>query len=394
MRTIGVVTGSRADYGIYQPLLRAIAADPALRLRLYVTGMHLSPAHGLTVTMIEQDGFTIAERIETLAGADGARDIAEAIGRGVLGFAEAFGRERPDLLVVLGDRFEMYAAALAALPFQIPCAHLHGGELTEGAIDDALRHSLTKLSHLHFVSAEPYAQRVRQLGEEPWRVTVSGALALDALDALDTVPLLTRAELEERFGLDLARPPLLVTFHPVTLEPEQAGAQADELLAALADAGWPVVFTAPNADTHASHVRRAIEDFVRQHEDARLVENFGAHGYFSMMARAAAMVGNSSSGIIEAASFKLPVVNIGTRQRGRVRGKNVIDTGGARAEVLAAIRQAVSAEFREKLTGLQNPYASRGKAAPVILERLKSAPLDSTLLRKRFHDFPAASPTA
>lgn len=384
MRTIGVVTGSRADYGIYQPLLRAIAADPALRLRLYVTGMHLSPAHGLTVAMVEQDGFPIAERIETLTGADGPGDIAQAIGRGVLGFAQAFGRGRPDLLVVLGDRFEMYAAALAALPFQIPCAHLHGGELTEGAIDDALRHSLTKLSHLHFVSTETYARRVRQLGEEAWRVTVSGALALDALH---TMPLLTRAELEERFGLDLARPPLLVTFHPVTLEHRQAGAQTDELLAALAEAALPVVLTAPNADTHSSHVRRAIEDFVRRHDDARLVESFGAHGYFSMMALAAAMVGNSSSGIIEAASFKLPVVNIGTRQGGRVRGKNVIDTGGARAEVLAAIRRAVEPAFRAALVDLKNPYSTGEPAAEKVVRRLREIPLDDRLLRKRFQDF-------
>ena len=218
MRSIGVVTVGRSDYGIYRSLLHALAAEPGLELRLYVTGMHLAPEFGATVAMIEADGFPICERIETLLGSDSPESIGKAMGLGVIGFSQAFARVRPDVLVVLGDRFDMYPAALAALPFRIPVAHVHGGEVTAGAIDDALRHSITKFSHLHFVATEQYGRRVVQLGEEPWRVTVSGA---PALDDLETEPRLSAGELEARFGIALSVPPLLVTFHPVTLEHEQ-----------------------------------------------------------------------------------------------------------------------------------------------------------------------------
>jgi UDP-N-acetylglucosamine 2-epimerase (non-hydrolysing)/GDP/UDP-N,N'-diacetylbacillosamine 2-epimerase (hydrolysing) len=386
VRAIGVVTGARSDYGIYRPVLRKLHAHPDVDLRLFVTGMHLAPEFGLTVKHIEADGFPITERIETLLASDTPGGIATSMGLGASGFGQAFARWRPDVLVVLGDRFEMHAAALAALPFKLPVAHIHGGEVTEGAIDDALRHSLTKLSHLHFVSAEAYARRVIQLGEEPWRVTVCGS---PGLDDVATLPRLSVAELEARVGLALDPPPLLVTYHPVTLEYEQSEWQVRELLAALAAAGRPVIFTRPNADTRGRAIAREIEAFVHAHPNSRAAGDLGTEAYFGLMAAAAAMVGNSSSGIIEAPSFKLPVVNIGSRQRGRHRAANVIDVGHAREAILGGIRRATHPDFRAReLRDLVNPF-DRGGAADIIVRGLLEAPLGDVLVTKRFHDLPA-----
>ena len=387
MRTIGVVTVARSDYGIYLPLLRKIQADPDLRLHLIVAGMHLSPEFGLTVEAIEDDGFEIGERVEMLLSSDTPGGIAKSMGLGTIGFAQSFARFRPDILVALGDRFEMHAAALAALPFKIPVAHIHGGEITQGAIDDALRHSMTKLSHLHFVSTQEYARRVMQLGEEPWRVTVSGALSLDNLHS---VKLLEVHELEAKYGLRLDQPPLLVTFHPVTLEYERTEWQVGELLAALDACAMPVVFTTPNADTSGRIIIRMIKEFVRTHASAQMVDTLGTQGYFSMMAVAAAMMGNSSSGIVEAASFELPVVNVGSRQRGRVRGANIIDVDYERSSILEGLQKALDPQFRAKLYGIRNPYGSGG-ASEKIIEVLKQVQLDDKLVMKRFHDLEVVS---
>lgn len=384
MRTIGVVTTARSDYGIYRPLLQQLQADADIELQLFVSGMHLSPQFGLTVKTIEADGFPIADRVEMLLASDSPESVAKSIGLGVIGFAQTYARCRPDVLIVLGDRFEMYAAALAAVPFTIPLAHIHGGEVTRGAIDEALRHSLTKLSHLHFVSTAEYARRVRQLGEEPWRVIVSGAPSLDNLRA---VKLYSPAEVCQQYNVSLQPPPLLVTWHPVTLESEQAEAQVTELLAALDEAGLPVIFTMVNADTGGWIIQQKLSDFVQTHEAAWLLDNLGTRGYFSLMQHVAAMVGNSSSGLIEAPSFELPVVNIGTRQTGRVRAANVIDVGCARAEITAGIRRAVQPEFRASLRGLINPYGD-GTAAEKIVVQLKSVALDQRLILKKFHDLP------
>jgi len=378
-----VVTTSRADYGIYQPLLTAIANDPELRLRLIVSGMHLSAEAGLTVREIEADGYEIAERVEVLLASDTPEGISKSMGLAVIGFAQVFSRWRPDILVVLGDRFEMHAAALAALPFKIPVAHLGGGEVTEGAIDDCLRHSITKLSHIHFAATEPYGRRILQLGEEAWRLVVSGGTGLDELR---TMEYLTREQLEERFQLQLSKPFLLVTYHPVTLEYEQAEWQIDELLAALRAADLPVIFTQSNVDTGNRVVRQKIDDFVAS-SYAKLVPSFGKKAYLSMLKLATAMVGNSSSGVGEAASFEIPVVNIGTRQRGRLRTRNVIDVDYGRNEILAAIRKAIDPEFRLSLRGLKNPYES-GQACSIILRHLKTVPLGDVLIRKKFSDLP------
>ncbi len=373
---------ARSDYGACLPVLRLVRDDSALHLHLMVSGMHLSGEFGLSVKAIEQDGFEIAQRIEMLVPSDSPEGIARSMGQGVIGFARAFAEFKPDLLLVLGDRFEMHAAVAASLPFKIPVAHIHGGESTEGAIDEALRHSITKMSHLHFAATEHYASRIIRMGEEPWRVVVSGA---PGLDNLRSMKLLSRSELAREFGIDLTENTLLVTCHPVTLEYEKTESQVRELLSALDDSGMAVVFTCPNADTRSRVISRMIGEFAARHQSSRVVKNLGTRGYFSVMSHAAAMVGNSSSGIIEAPSLKLPVVNVGNRQRGRVRAKNVIDVSCSRAEILEGIREAVSPEFRRGLCDLVNPYGD-GHAARRIVEKLKEVSVDEKLLLKRFHE--------
>lgn len=381
-KRIAVVTSSRADYGYLLPIIRELSNAPEFDLQLIVSGSHLSPAHGSTVRAIEEDGFAIAERVELLTDSDSASAIAKAIGIGVIGFAQAYARLEPDLLLLLGDRFEMFAAAAAMLPFAKPIAHIAGGESSEGAIDEAIRHSLTKMSHLHFVQTSQYRDRVVQMGEEPWRVTVSGSPSLDNLREFSPLP---ERELSERVGLSLDCPPLLVTFHPVTLEYSAARDQIGEVLAAVEASGLPVVFTAPNADTNGQEIRGAIESFVAQHAaSASLVVNLGTRGYFSLMQKALLMLGNSSSGIIEAASFSLPVVNVGDRQRGRIHGENVIDVPCTRDAILTAMRAAAASSFRDRIRGMQNPYGE-GNAAKAIVDILRRTPFDRSLLLKRFY---------
>ena len=376
-----MVTVARSDYSIYRSVLREIESDPALSLRLIVAGAHLSDEFGDTLTPIRDDGFEIAERVEMLRASDSSGGVARSMGTGIRAFADVFEARPPDILLVLGDRFEMHAAALAALPFKIPVAHIHGGELTEGAIDDALRHSMTKLSHLHFVATEEYASRVRQLGEEPWRVIVSGA---PALDGIAETRLWTREEIISRLGSVFEQSPLLVTYHPVTLEHDDTQRQVEQLFHALDRFDVPIVFTAPNADTGGRAIRVRIDEFVRSRPLTVLVENLGALGYFSLMAYARAMVGNSSSGIIEAPSFGLPVVNIGTRQKGRIRAPNVLDVAVDSEAIQSGIRFALSSQFRESLRGLPNPYGSGG-AARIIVENLKRLSSER-LIPKRFCD--------
>lgn len=382
MREIAVVTVGRSDWGIYLSLLRSIEAHPDLRLRLLVSGMHLSPEFGLTVRDIAAAGFEVFERVESLLSSDTPTGIAQSVGVGVLGFAQVFSRYQPDILVLLGDRFDMLPAGLAALPFRIPIAHLYGGELTEGAMDDGIRHALTKLSHLHFVAAEPYASRLRQMGEEDWRIVVSGALSLDAVRESK---LMSAQELNEQFGVDAGSPFLLVTYHPVTLEVEETVAQVEHLLGALDKQGMPCLFTYPNADTAWRSIVERIEAYCAAHPRSRLICNAGQRGYFSLMNVAAAMVGNSSSGLIEAPAFGLPVVNIGNRQRGRLHAANVLNCAAEREAIAVALDMVLSPEFRAGLRGLTNPYGD-GHAAERIVERLATVKLGRPLVGKRFAD--------
>lgn len=387
MRTIGVVTVARSDYGIYRPILKKIQADPELKLHLIVTGMHLSPEFGMTVNEIEEDGFPAGDRFEMLLSSDTPESIAKSIGLGVISFSQSFRRRSPDILMVLGDRFEMMAAVVAALPFNMPIAHVHGGEATEGLIDEAVRHSITKMSHLHFVSTQEYANRVIQMGEEPWRVTVSGAPALDNLRDLD--PLVTE-ELVSIIGLPVDPPPLLVTFHPVTLEYENTQKHIIELLKALSQLNLPVVFTYPNSDTFGRKIINAIEEYLREHSNCVAVENLGTRAYFSLMKSALAMVGNSSSGIIEAASFGLPVVDIGPRQQGRVRARNVIHCPHDTDSIVNSVKRAIEPDFKKSLKGIKNPYGD-GTAAEKIVPIIKTSKLNSSLIVKIFNDIDMVS---
>jgi UDP-hydrolysing UDP-N-acetyl-D-glucosamine 2-epimerase len=382
VRNVAVVTVARSDYGYLRPIMRRIQDEPGLTLQLIAGGAHLSPDFGSTVDAIEEDGFTVDARVEMPLSSDTAEGVANSMGLGTIGFAKAYAQLRPDIIVALGDRYEMHAAVVASLPFNIPVAHIAGGESSEGAIDEVIRHSITKMSHLHFVSTEVYARRVTQMGEEPWRVTVSGA---PSLDNLSEITFLGPIGFSEAHGLDVSAPNLLVTFHPETRGEERTETQVGELLAALDSVDHNIVFTYPGADAHSRVIIDMIEEFAKRRERVKVIANLGIQGYYSLMSQTRAMVGNSSSGIIEAASFKLPVVNIGDRQRGRIRARNVIDTGSSREEILAGIRNALSPEFRNGLDSLVNPYGD-GHAGERIVARLKSVALDHRLLKKEFHE--------
>jgi UDP-hydrolysing UDP-N-acetyl-D-glucosamine 2-epimerase len=377
---IGVVTVARSDYGIYYPVLRLLQSDPSFDLRLMVAAAHLDNKQGDTVQEIEKDGFPIAARIPMTLPADSREAVAVALGTGIQEFAVAYQRIQPDLLLLLGDRYEMFAAAIAALPLRIPVAHIHGGELTQGAMDDAMRHSITKLSHIHFAATAEYARRIQQLGEEPWRVHTTGSPVIDSILFTDAIP---RAELEAEFGLDLSRT-LLITYHPVTLE-EKPAEHISTVLQAVSASGYSLLFTYPNADPSSSDIMRIVHDFVAKNSHARLAANLGHRKYHSVQKYVAAMVGNSSSGIVEAASFQLPVVNIGARQAGRVRSGNVIDVGNSVEEISRGIQTAVSAEFRNSIAKLQNPYGD-GHASERIVEVLRKAVINTSILMKKFVD--------
>ena len=380
-KRIAAVTVARSDYGILRPVLLAIRTAPGLELCLTAAGTHLSQAFGGTAIDIERDGFEIAARVDTLPESDRPGDIAAAIGAGVAGFASAYDRLRPDVVLLVGDRFETFAAAAAAVPLTLPIAHVHGGELTAGAIDEQLRHAITKLSHVHFVCTRRNADRVVQMGEEPWRVHVTGAPALDNLRSMSLWP---QTEIEKHLRMPLPAPPLLVTYHPVTLEYEEAGAQVDQLVAALRQIDRPIVITAPNVDTANATIRRGLERFAASRPATVFAENLGTEGYFSLMAVAAAMVGNSSSGIIEAASFRLPVVNVGNRQAGRDRSPNVIDVSNSEADILGGLTAALAPAFRAGLPDT-NPYGD-GRAAERIVRVLEELAVDARLKTKLFHD--------
>lgn len=384
MRKVAVVTVARSDYGILRPVLKALLARAGVDLRIIATGMHLDPRFGDTVTEIEVDGFTIADRVETGRKGDDAQDIAAAMGREVAGLSDVFAVSRPDILVVLGDRFEMLAAAVASLPFNIAVAHIHGGEASFGAIDDAMRHAITKLSHLHFASTRPYADRILQMGEAPENVFVSGAPGLDNLKSL-ALPSMDDVARQFRFSYDHDRPPIVVTYHPETRSDQAPGKQIDAVLAALGNVDGPILFTMPNADAGGLEIAERIRAFCGGRDGADLVDNLGTANYFTVLGAARAMVGNSSSGIIEAASFELPVVNIGDRQKGRICGANVIHCPLDTNRISEAVGQAISPGFRVGLAGLQNPYGD-GTASDRIATVLETVPLGPALTTKLFHD--------
>jgi len=379
-RRIGVVTSSRADYShLYWPL-RLLSEHAEVDLRIIAMASHLSPEFGMTVREIEKDGFVPAAQIESLLSSDSDVGMAKSIGMAVLSLADTLGAMRPDVLLLIADRYEMLAPAAVALSLRIPIAHIEGGEITEGAIDDAVRNALTKMAHIHFTSTESARARVTAMGEEPWRVHRAGA---PSLDHLRRSRLVDRQEVERRCGIDLSRAPLLVACHPVTLN-EDTTAEAAALFEALEQlaATVPIVFCYPNADAGSRSLLARTREFVARHPSGRLFVNLDAVTYWSLLRCVEAMIGNSSSGIMETASFALPTVNIGARQRGRERARNVLDAEADAGSILARVAEARSAAFRATLGGMSNPYGD-GRAAERIVEVLTSVPLGPALLIKR-----------
>lgn len=384
-RKIGIVTTARSEYGIYRPLLQKLAEKTELSFGLFVGGAHLSAKHGNTIEEIEAEGWPILSRMIVPEASETPEEMAIAMGQGTVAMASALAQTRPDILVVLGDRFEMHAAALAAMPYAIPIAHIHGGELSLGALDDAFRHSLTKLSHLHFPSTATYARRIIQMGEEPWRVAVAGAPALDAFFSEAPLPL---EDVERRVGMRLKKEPILVTLHSETLGTDPHESVAKLLTKILSAMPGPIIITAPNADIGGRAIEKIFKDFAGTRSDVSYVLSLGARAYRTVLERARFMIGNSSSGLIEAASFQLPVVNIGERQAGRLRPPNVIDVPPLEEAIRAGILRAESAAFRASLAGSVNPYGN-GHASEIIADILANVPIDSRLMIKRFNDLPA-----
>ncbi len=385
-RKIAVVTGTRAEYGLLYWIIKEIHGDPDLILQLVVTGMHLSPEFGLTYQEIEADGFTIDERVEMLLSSDTEVGISTSIGLGTIGFAKAFERLKPDILVVLGDRFEILAPATAAVIARIPIAHVHGGEATEGVIDEQIRHAVTKMSHIHFPATDMYAGRIRQMGEAPANIFTFGA---PGIDNINFPKLRGREELSNELGIGFGRKVAVITYHPVTLEENTAKRDMCNLLAALTGRGLTLLFTYANADTGGRIINQMIADFVKSEPNAYAFTSLGQRKYLGLLSIADVMVGNSSSGIIEAPSFKLPVVNIGDRQQGRLRAVNVIDCGIEQHEIVRALDQALSKEFRDSIEDLINPYGT-GQASSRIVATLKEISLSEELLKKRFRDLTCA----
>nr|WP_319488710.1 UDP-N-acetylglucosamine 2-epimerase [uncultured Caproiciproducens sp.] len=378
-RKLCAVTGTRSEYGLLGPLLKAIEKEPCFQIQLVVTGAHLSPEFGLTYREIEQDGFAVERKVELLLSSDTPVGIAKSIGLGIIGFAEVFDQLRPDLLILLGDRYEILAAAQAALVAKIPIAHIGGGDTTEGAFDEAIRHSITKMAHLHFVTNEESALRVRQMGENPAQIYNVGSLGIDGILSL---PRMSRAELEQSLGFSLRSKNLLVTFHPATLDTEPSTRQFQELLQALNELGeeFGLIFTKPNADPQSRELIRLTENFTAAHSNAAVYSSLGQIRYFSLIQQVDAVVGNSSSGLYEVPSFHKPTVNIGDRQKGRLLASSVLSCSPKQEEILRTIWKALSLDC----TAAVNPYG-KGDSANKILTVLNSVPDYNTLLKKRFY---------
>ncbi len=382
-RKICIVTGTRAEYGLLYWLMKEIQADPDLVLQIVATGMHLSPEFGLTYRKIEEDGFRINEKVEMLLSSDTPVGIAKSIGLGVIGFADAIDRLKPDIVVILGDRFEIFAAAQAAMIARIPIAHIHGGETTEGAIDEAMRHAITKMSHFHFTAAEPYRQRVIQLGESPERVLNYGAPGLDNLKKL---ALLDKKAFEKAIDFQLGNLSFLITYHPVTLCDTGPEKPINELFQAIdhfLDA--KIIFTKANADTAGRIINQKIDAYVKKNtQRAKVFTSMGQLLYLSAIKNADIVIGNSSSGIVETPAFHKPTVNIGMRQQGRLKAASIIDCKEKEQAIVAAIKKGLSPEFNEISKNAVNPYG-QGDVFYKIKEYLKKVSLRDILMKK-FYD--------
>jgi len=382
-KKVCVITGTRAEYGLLYWLMKGIQSSKKLELQIVVTGMHLSPEFGLTYKQIEQDGFTINKKVEMLLSSDSEVGITKSMGLGLVGFADVFNDLKPDLIVVLGDRFEIFIAAAAAMIAKIPVAHLHGGETTEGAFDEPIRHSITKMSHLHFTATDEYRKRVIQLGEQPDRVFNVGAIGIDNINRLN---LLSKKEFEESIQFKLGEKNLLVTFHPVTLENATSEVQFKNLLASIEKLDKThIIFTKANADTDGRIINKMIDEYVANNIKSSVAfDSLGQLRYLSAMKFVDGVVGNSSSGILEAPSFKVGTVNIGDRQRGRIRASSVIDCLPTEEGISEALIKLFNEEFRQLFKQTISPFGEGGTAKK-IMHVLESTSFDG-MLKKQFYD--------
>ncbi len=377
-RKICVVTGTRAEYGLLYWLMKEIQADKDLELQIIATGAHLSPEFGLTYRVIEQDNFEINEKVEMLLSSDTAVGISKSLGLATIGFADAYDHLKPDIVILLGDRYEILAAAQAALIIGIPIAHIAGGDTTEGAFDEAIRHSISKMAHIHFVTNDLSAKRVRQLGENPQYIINVGS---PGIDYIKRVHLLNRSDLEKELEFKFQKKNILVTFHPVTLDSVSSTDQMAQLLLALdsLERNVGVMFTKSNADTEGRSINRMIDDYVSVHSKSKAYTSLGQLWYLSAISHVDIVVGNSSSGLYEAPSFSKPTVNVGDRQQGRLQAASVVN---CQAEA-SAIKQAITAAFKMDCSNVQNPYGD-GNSSIRILSLLKNIPDYRVLLKKQF----------
>lgn len=381
-RKICVVTGSRADYGLLRSVMQGIKNDPNLIIQVVVTGMHLSTHFGLTYKEIESDGFVIDEKVEVITDLDTPEEISQSIAKGIMGCAKAFNRLEPDLILLLGDRYEIFSAAIAAHVSLIPIAHIHGGELTTGSLDDAFRHSISKMSCIHFVSAEDYKKRLIQLGENPKSIYLVGGLGVDSIKKHK---LLNKHELENELNIKFLDKSLLITFHPVTLDIKSSEFQFGELLKALSNCkDTTLIFTMPNADTGGRKLITMVEKFVSENKNAKAFTSLGQLLYFSCILNMDGVVGNSSSGVIEVPSFKKATVNIGDRQLGRLQAESIINCKPLEKDILYAIEKLYSSSFQTLLDRVTNPYSGTGVSNKII-EVLGAISLDG-ILKKAFYD--------
>ena len=382
-KIITVITGSRPDYAALKQVLKLINLKKNLILRLVVTGSHLFSGNKNLLKFIFKDGFKIHKKIIISKKQFTPDAISTSMGLAVKNFSNYYKKNRPDLILVMGDRFEIFASVVAAMPFNIPIGHIEGGEITQGAFDDAIRHSLTKLSHLHFVSNMIHKRRVEQLGEELWRINLTGSPCIDTIKHNKTR---TLKFLQTKYNFKINKKLFIITFHPVTLEYKNTKIYIYELLKALKRFNYTMIFTAPNQDTNSHIILREIKKFIKTSNNAYFVNNFGSRDYLSILKYASVLVGNSSSGIIEAPSFKLPAVNIGNREAGRLRAKNVIDVSCNSRSIIKGINKAVSINFKKKLKNLKNPYGD-GKASERIINYIKKIDLrKSSIINKKFLD--------
>jgi GDP/UDP-N,N'-diacetylbacillosamine 2-epimerase (hydrolysing) len=383
MRKICVVTGTRSEYGLLYWVLKEIEKHPTLQLQLVVTGMHLSPEFALTVNNIEKDGFLITKKVEMLLSSDTAVGISKSMGLGMISFGDVLAECRPDIMLVVGDRFEIFSAVSAAMIAKIPVAHCHGGEITEGAVDESIRHAITKMAHLHFVSCVEYRKRVIQLGEIPEKVFVVGGLGIENINR---IPLLDRQAFEESVNFKLSEAVAMVTFHPVTLSQESAEYQFGELLSSLREfPDLKLIFTKANADADGRIINQMIDEFVQMNPKRAIsFVSLGQLRYLSALKHVNMVIGNSSSGLLEAPSFGIPTVNIGDRQRGRIMAASVIECGNKKNEIVIAIKKAANNSFKLFCKTVKNPY-DNGNASEKIIEVLHLVALEG-MIKKFFYD--------